>query len=90
MRNFLSNQPKCPGCGRTLDGFTDVKNANNRPKSGDISFCLYCREVLEFDENMNFKLAPQEFLDNNREMIDDMRRIMIQIHHEKYGDNKNG
>lgn len=43
---------KCSGCNANLDRamVTDSKDPN--PKKGDVSVCLHCGEVMEFDEDL--------------------------------------
>jgi len=47
----------CPKCDMLLDGATDMSDPNNRLKfiPGDVTLCLYCDALLEFDKDMMFK-----------------------------------
>ncbi len=47
----------CPFCGVKLDEATCVENNQSEPGPGDISICMYCAEILEFDANMQLKQA---------------------------------
>jgi hypothetical protein len=59
--NKLDNVPHCPNeaCNTPLDGFTGI-NHNERPSVGDITVCMHCAWVLEFQEGLRldvFKLG---------------------------------
>jgi hypothetical protein len=43
----LVDAPDCPGCGKTLDGFTPINNLST-PKDGDLTICVYCHTALVF------------------------------------------
>lgn len=40
----------CPRCGYLLDAASSPKKGRATPKSGDVSVCMSCCEVLMFDE----------------------------------------
>jgi rubredoxin len=43
----------CPTCGYEMDAATPTPSSGNvRPRSGDISLCAKCGEVLQFDANI--------------------------------------
>lgn len=46
----IKGNPKCPTCGKILDGVLCVDDPNIAPKSGDITACVYCGSLLEFIE----------------------------------------
>lgn len=58
----LDNNPTCPQCKKSLDGFTTVDH-DERPKPDDVTICCYCREVLQFDNDMNLKTASPEAIE---------------------------
>lgn len=45
----------CVSCGESNDSFTSVKADDARPKSGDISICLYCGHVAIYDDNLTLR-----------------------------------
>ena len=45
----------CPKCDMLLDAATDLSDPNNEPTPGDVTLCLYCDALLEFDEDMMLK-----------------------------------
>jgi|SRR5277367_1643086 len=47
----------CPTCRYRTDSATCAKNSRLRPKPGDLTVCLNCGEVLEFQNDMKMKLA---------------------------------
>jgi hypothetical protein len=44
---------KCPGCGKMLEVDTAVKNPEAMPQPKDLSVCLYCGVILEFDDTLH-------------------------------------
>ena len=57
----LKTKPYCPNCSTVLDGWTHLKE--EQPEEGDITVCLYCSSVLEFDKKMMLKLASANTLE---------------------------
>lgn len=55
----LKTRPECPTCQSVLDGFASV-NHEHSPKTGDITICIHCAEVLTFDRVLELKKATQE------------------------------
>lgn len=39
-------EPKCPGCGAPVGGFTHIRLKDFRPEPGDRVICGYCRALL--------------------------------------------
>lgn len=51
--------PHCPKCHKTLGGWSSV-DSQNRPRPKDVTVCVYCSSVLEFDKKMHLSLASAE------------------------------
>ena len=53
MQGQLENTPVCPNedCKQLLDGFTSVGH-DDTPSSGDITVCVGCAWVLQFDDDL--------------------------------------
>lgn len=49
----------CPECGKRLDAATGL-TSDRPPKPGDISVCVGCHAVLEFDDYLRLRLVPVE------------------------------
>lgn len=49
MSSYLGHEDACPICFHELDSATDIVG-NDKPKPGDLSVCLYCAELLVFDD----------------------------------------
>ncbi len=58
----LDTRPHCPTCKKLLDGFTAVDH-DKKPKAGDVTICVYCNEVLQFNDDMSMKLASAEVIE---------------------------
>jgi hypothetical protein len=44
----------CPSCRASVDGATGVTGAA-KPCAGDITVCIFCASVAEFDANMQLR-----------------------------------
>jgi len=42
----------CPTCAKLLDAATAIDGEGNSPRTGDLSVCLYCGEIIEFGDDM--------------------------------------
>jgi len=45
----------CPKCGKVMDAATSAINDAAPPRAGDISICLYCRNVAEFTADLKLR-----------------------------------
>jgi hypothetical protein len=56
----------CPHCHRSNDGHTDVDDLDTEspkdPEPGDLSICLYCGGLGQFDADMALKVPGEETL----------------------------
>lgn len=71
----------CPHCGHAIDATTGWGHETG-PAPGDISVCMYCAELVAFDENLNFRvLAYDELVAIMTEHpeIDRLRRTLTAI-----------
>lgn len=58
--NRIKTAVKCPDCGSRMDHTTSLSDPAHRPATGDISICLGCAGVMQFDENMGLVRASDE------------------------------
>ena len=74
MTNPIHKMPemKCPKCGRVLDGASPINSEyENPPKEGDITFCMECRTIMEFDKDFNLReMTPDELNNLPQEVIE--------------------
>lgn len=42
----------CVKCGKNLDAATPAEKENVFPKPGDVSLCVYCGEILVFNDRL--------------------------------------
>lgn len=50
----------CPNCEKVLDEASDPTGLRPKPEPGDITICIYCAQVCEFDSELNLiKLRPE-------------------------------
>ena len=50
---------RCPVCDKQLDAATNAEDIDAAPKAGDISVCIYCHTLLEFNEDLTLRLCSQ-------------------------------
>ena len=58
----LDSRPCCPGCKTLLDGFAAVDH-DEKPKAGDVTICVYCNQVLQFNDDMSMKPASPDVIE---------------------------
>lgn len=63
---------ECPECGKKLDAATGVQ-ADQAPRPGDVSICIYCRTWLRFTDDLTLRIMTKEDLE---EMPLDVLEIM--------------
>jgi hypothetical protein len=58
MKDETHSMPEqhCVCCGSPLDAATEITAMQGAPKPGDVSMCINCGEVMEFDKDL--KLVP--------------------------------
>jgi hypothetical protein len=72
--------PKCPSCGKGLDGYASVMVGERAPQPGDVTVCVYCCAVLQHTETKTLELADLESLPASlRKHIDRAKAIVRQI-----------
>jgi len=49
----------CPTCGKSIDSAYDIASKKAKPLPGDISICVGCEEILEFDQNLTLIKCDQ-------------------------------
>lgn len=49
---FTSRESRCPNCGSELSGAASLSDNKALPKTGDLSICMYCAELLEFRNDL--------------------------------------
>ena len=42
----------CPNCEHQLDAVTHLGDGDIKPRRGDITICINCAEILQFDKNI--------------------------------------
>lgn len=52
----------CCACNKLIDAATSADGDSEPPGPGDITICVYCGEVLEYQDNMDIaKLSEKSF-----------------------------
>lgn len=73
----LSHQPKCPNCGKLLDGFTAMSDPGTVPTPGSVTVCAYCAVPLEFTEGLNLQVLDMDKLDSGS--LAELRRAILVV-----------
>lgn len=64
----------CPRCNSKLDAYSPVDKDNFKiPSPGDISFCVYCGELLIFSKDMLLRVPTKTeflFIKNDPELME--------------------
>jgi len=59
-------EASCPWCGHLVDGAENPGDANKMPSPGDVSACVRCAGLLEFDKDLKLVKLPDATLDAMR------------------------
>lgn len=59
-------ESNCPWCGHIIDGATHPDDDSKMPSPGDVSACIRCAGLLEFDANLKIVKLPDATLDAMR------------------------
>ena len=69
----------CPVCAGTLNAATGI-NTNGLPKSGDITICINCAALLEFNDELRLQLISEgvlsEMSEDNKKNINDIVNLI--------------
>jgi len=62
MKNepVLLPESTCPDCGYHMDAATSVDGEDGAPQAGDLSLCISCGALLEFNEDLLLVKATRE------------------------------
>jgi len=67
-------ESNCPQCNYFMDASTSIDGDENvKPSPGDISLCIKCGAMLDFDDDMKLQFLRQEKF----EELDDETRSQI-------------
>jgi hypothetical protein len=70
----------CPKCNEVMDALTTFED-DSTPSKGDISICINCLQILQFDSDLKLKIVTDdEFVDfpcEDRTNINNMLTALI-------------
>jgi len=49
----IKNDVRCPTCSARLNGFTAGITGSGAPKDGDLSICVYCAQLLQYQARVD-------------------------------------
>lgn len=67
----------CPSCCKLNDGASNIEDPALVPGPGDLSVCIHCATILQFDEKLKSQVLTAEEL---FELEDDVRLEVMQMH----------
>jgi hypothetical protein len=71
----MPEQP-CPECGAPLDAVSSARGGKDPPNAGDVSICIQCGTLLEFNNDISSrKLSPEAFAALPHEYRETLRRM---------------
>ena len=74
--HMIGQNVNCPVCLELLDGASGF-NTDNAPKEGDISICIYCGEILIFNDDFSLSKANSyDILQFQHEAPDNYRALL--------------
>ena len=79
----------CPHCNHQLDAATAISGEDIKPRKGDLTICIECAVILQFDKNirpvrltgMTLDALPAEVFDQ----VTKVRNQLIQMKREYHG-----
>jgi hypothetical protein len=80
----VSANGRCPECGYIFDRATTVDDDSAQPKIGDISFCIKCGAVNQFDEHGVVTVDESTLDDATRAEIQRIRRAWMKTRGSEY------
>lgn len=73
----MEKVPRCPVCYAKLEEHKDVTGGFDQPKSGDISVCIKCGTISEFNKDMSLRRLTVTDLIRLWENDEDVYRMVI-------------
>lgn len=87
MGDFKSVRHKssyCPCCDHRLDASFEAKGQNIDPKPGDLSICIYCLAILEYQKDLTFKeLLEEDLKKMDLETLAHLKSALYHAYHNK-------
>ena len=62
MNSTKMKPSPCPTCGGIMDGATQIHNRPVEPKPGDITICLHCGALNQYDDDLKIVTADPSVL----------------------------
>ncbi len=69
----------CPVCGVLSDSASSLEK-DVKPKPGDITVCIECRTVLQFNQDFSLRIADQKVVEAYAKQITDLLTYLDKVH----------
>ena len=67
----------CPTCKKVVDGASAADGVKATPKQGDLSICIYCAGVAQYDASLQLHAFDvQQLPADERALIEQHRRLV--------------
>lgn len=63
MVTFRTPEQRCKKCGATLSGVEEQFGDTRPPRKGDLTICVKCAAILQFEEDLSLSLATAKDLE---------------------------
>lgn len=77
----LDQTPCCPQCQTELAGYTGVDGV--APKADDLTICMYCQSVLQFNADFSLRFASAEAIAEVTLQLSRMQNIARKVNAKK-------
>lgn len=67
----------CRTCGRLLDNSFEGNGNDSAPEEGDLSICVYCGEIAQYDANLG--LVNPDLSKATKDELDDLYRFRDKV-----------
>lgn len=74
MTTHQIGKGQCPACGYVADCASTLSGSDGAPSPGDLSICLNCGELLQFEDGYKVKRAPDGI---QLQLSDEVRRKVV-------------
>ena len=77
MKTFRMQMQLCPNCGYELDAATKVEGSKGAPEPGDVTVCMGCAALLQWDSEK--KLTPARLDEMPAEMRGTLEKVIAAV-----------
>lgn len=76
-------ESKCPRCHKEVDSAENFEDETLAPKEDDVTVCIYCQAVLQFNEDLSLREASTEAIAECMTEISIIQNAITKVRREK-------